>query len=218
MYGGTEDPRLTDTNDIGLSPRVRGNLECAPDAWIRSRSIPACTGEPGKRRIPQHHNTVYPRVYGGTSVVVPQDRLRTGLSPRVRGNLVAVVFGCWTSVSIPACTGEPLPSLAAGKPLWVYPRVYGGTVDIQETTGRAEGLSPRVRGNRHRAPCSCDYAGSIPACTGEPWPSRTMKGLCMVYPRVYGGTSPFIYKYSSTIGLSPRVRGNLSGAGPASAR
>ncbi len=70
------------------------------------------------------------------------------------------------------------------------------------------GLSPRVRGNRETGLSPCRSGGSIPACAGEPGSSRVRVGTPRVYPRVCGGTLNLVLLSASTIGLSPRVRGN----------
>ena len=111
----------------GLSPRVRGNLNPPGYGNPAFGSIPACAGEPNGWRQRSKRNRVYPRVCGGTYMVMASRSRTSGLSPRVRGNP-----GFRTSVhsrmrSIPACAGEPQ---YAGKPCWtpsVYPRVCGGT-------------------------------------------------------------------------------------------
>ena len=93
---------------------------------------------------------------------------------------------------------------------------------------RCEGLSPRVRGNHALSIQPNAYAGSIPACAGEPgsllirrvtrpvYP-RVCGGTghslaCIlirgVYPRVCGGTVAATRANDSIGGLSPRVRGN----------
>ena len=50
---------------------------------------------------------------------------------------------------------------------------------------------------------------SIPACTGEPSLARRVHPERQVYPRVYGGTVPWIMRLACWSGLSPRVRGTL---------
>ena len=50
---------------------------------------------------------VYPRVCGGTTFSLGTSRTVYGLSPRVRGNLVATVLDTDGTRSIPACAGEP---------------------------------------------------------------------------------------------------------------
>jgi len=46
VYGGTSYIPATKKFDIGLSPRVRGNLDYAYASSPGIGSIPACTGEP----------------------------------------------------------------------------------------------------------------------------------------------------------------------------
>ena len=77
---------------------------------------------------------------------------------------------------------------------------------------RAEGLSPRVRGNpcwKSWTTCRCR---SIPACAGEPRPGTLSAKRCKVYPRVCGGTSALPPRSATAAGLSPRVRGNRMAA------
>ena len=85
----------------------------------------------------------------------------------------------------------------------------GGTVLIQSDAHAGRGLSPRVRGNRHRKGETPFHPGSIPACAGEPVPSFWVIRPVWVYPRVCGGTRYHPDPPKSQNGLSPRVRGNL---------
>ena len=50
------------------------------------------------------------------------------------------------------------------------------------------GLSPRVRGNPLLPALANQCRRSIPACAGEPSPSRQGLRFLRVYPRVCGGT------------------------------
>ena len=72
------------------------------------------------------------------------------------------------------------------------------------------GLSPRLRGNRISKHRHIILVGSIPAPAGEPACCRPSRRPATVYPRACGGTSrtssPLVY----VMGLSPRLRGNLS--------
>ena len=74
--------------------------------------------------------SVYPRVCGGTLNAVILTYLREGLSPRVRGNLIAVPLRTDDKRSIPACAGEPVNPGGHDKVVTVYPRVCGGTLTI----------------------------------------------------------------------------------------
>ena len=209
VYGGTTRGLTRGFTHRGLSPRVRGNRRAHESARRRTRSIPACTGEPHERRNWCGCGGVYPRVYGGTFAGVTRRLREEGLSPRVRGNHSRAKSGTRKQVglsprvrgnppltmrqignagSIPACTGEPPDTLQ--EEFWgkVYPRVYGGT-------------SAQGRQNR-------DPDGSIPACTGEPGQRGCSGQRCQVYPRVYGGTGVYREPEVIEMGLSPRVRGN----------
>ena len=74
----------------------------------------------------------------------------------------------------------------------------------------SRGLSPRVRGNRRHDRRRRRRRRSIPARAGEPpsaWASARRTG---VYPRACGGTNVLGADGIMPLGLSPRVRGNLS--------
>ena len=119
--------------------------------------------------------------------------------------------------SIPACAGEPFWSTHQPTSRWVYPRVCGGTCPPLKQPYARQGLSPRVRGNRHDEGQFGVIFGSIPACAGEPSTRSAPAGRCGVYPRVCGGTALRSLETASLPGLSPRVRGNplvYSGGGP----
>ena len=131
-----------------------------------------------------------------------------GLSPRVRGNRANYDWGNGLIRSIPACAGEPPPIRAGCCRSWVYPRVCGGTrAGFRRQTSKW-GLSPRVRGNRYLVAPIAVGIRSIPACAGEPVPSRRTAQPLQVYPRVCGGTDRHFGAVPPLDGLSPRVRGN----------
>ncbi len=208
MYEGTDDSGTFDVYNEGLSPRVRGNQSVTTDAATQTRSIPACTGEPVVEQVVGTVGQVYPRVYGGTRLEQLGVKEYKGLSPRVRGNLMRPGLSCMADRSIPACTGEPPPMTRGTSPWPVYPRVYGGTTELDPSPPEATGLSPRVRGNRHRPSDGGVRRRSIPACTGEPVRGMWSCPLAQVYPRVYGGTANTAVCDLLHLGLSPRVRGN----------
>ena len=188
VCGGTVGAYQVSLPEVGLSPRVRGNLEQGVHWGECPGSIPACAGEPACARCRRRDRPVYPRVCGGTVPVGDSVPIDGGLSPRVRGNLGGIISGGKRHRSIPACAGEPHSS--AAPPDWqgVYPRVCGGTHCIIPLSVSVSGLSPRVRGNRPRTGAESPGAGSIPACAGEPHSSISLPSQGGVYPRVCGGT------------------------------
>ena len=151
---------------------------------------------------------VYPRVCGGTPSAPHHAYLPQGLSPRVRGNLLQIVFSISVGRSIPACAGEPTTRQRHDKANRVYPRVCGGTGITNPIYQEAPGLSPRVRGNPRAPGRSLYLPGSIPACAGEPQERALSEAPEPVYPRVCGGTMCSCTPPPTGCGLSPRVRGN----------
>ena len=188
MCGGTLASVAANLKGRGLSPRVRGNPPAGVSVLRADRSIPACAGEPKTGTSLWCAARVYPRVCGGTNSLIADSPPVSGLSPRVRGNHPAPVQLRKRVGSIPACAGEPnvRPELLAQ--VGVYPRVCGGTNRSCEMATKAEGLSPRVRGNQPQATTSNPKGGSIPACAGEPSIAAVTSRGCEVYPRVCGGT------------------------------
>ena len=90
--------------------------------------------------------------------------------------------------SIPACAGEPSPAAGTRHVLAVYPRVCGGTDQVEIYIAAGAGLSPRVRGNRKSSAFTVTLVWSIPACAGEPHVLKRVSTRNGVYPRVCGGT------------------------------
>ena len=176
--GGTGPQVAMRTRAYGLSPRVRGNREYQRQDLVRSGPIPAGAGEPLRSAAHQASTGAYPRGCGGTvraSLLRPEPM---GLSPRVRGNPAGRRSTRQPSRPIPAGAGEPA---APGRPFSqgrAYPRGCGGTSLNVWNAQTGEGLSPRVRGNRHETPRPIRRAGPIPAGAGEP---LTVKSLIVLY-------------------------------------
>ena len=128
-YGGTTALSSFRMKRNGLSPRVRGNHRWSDHHTTDARTIPACTGEPSDNDNSSVFKGDYPRVYGGTFIVIEERKVCNGLSPRVRGNLLSPRFCRYVLRTIPACTGEPVCLRTLISPPTDYPRVYGGTSD-----------------------------------------------------------------------------------------
>ena len=71
---------------LGLSPRGRGNPTHTPTARASARSIPAWAGKPACGPIRWPSDKVYPRVGGETWRACRPSESDDGLSPRGRGN------------------------------------------------------------------------------------------------------------------------------------
>ena len=163
---------------------------------IRStRSIPAPAGEPEPGTFSDDEQSVYPRACGGTSACWPPMDPETGLSPRLRGNHVAVLGDVLRHRSIPAPAGEPRSTSTRSPLQAVYPRACGGTGQPQAELWYDGGLSPRLRGNLLHAPNILPRIRSIPAPAGEPSTSLGTPPPRQVYPRACGGTAPYLYRH-----------------------
>ena len=208
----------------GLSPRVRGNRTSLCDL----RSIPACAGEPQCRILARSIPAC-----AGEPRTPPGVPRWSGLSPRVRGNLIqsAYIERCKRR-SIPACAGEPwlsFPTVAArvrGNLTTLHvdgsiPACAGEPMRWRSIATHVDqaifaGLSPRVRGNR-----SVAAIGSIPACAGEPQQlpiprrgNRVKSDHHGVYPRVCGGTLPRLASSRGATLVYPRVCGGTVSVKP----
>ena len=146
--GGTSSKLGSTTRPLGLSPRGRGNPAAWQSAGGSAGSIPAWAGEPPEDPGLCSFGTVYPRVGGGTGVGFDGRHPDAGLSPRGRGNHVAL---------------DLLDALVG-----VYPRVGGGTLGGTPVVIISRGLSPRGRGNQDVVAGADAHLRSIPAWAGEP--------------------------------------------------
>ena len=160
------------------------------------------------RRNPVAVATVYPRASGGTDSGGRNFDCDDGLSPRERGNRVAVGDAGSIGGSIPARAGEPRDASPLTNTSTVYPRASGGTEVPDHSSSITEGLSPRERGNHGVASMPIAGAGSIPARAGEPSPLLARRPFRWVYPRASGGTPANPSPSGDVFGLSPRERGN----------
>ena len=206
--GGTIQGLEKHRQSEGLSPRVRGNPAGRHHDDEQERSIPAGAGEPRTDRESSPCQRVYPRGCGGTEITPPDITENSGLSPRVRGNLLENAKAAQVEGSIPAGAGEPRSQWCCQCRTQVYPRGCGGTGAASRHRAPQQGLSPRVRGNPMSKGGDENLHGSIPAGAGEPFWLKNGRVEMWVYPRGCGGTTTRSSGRSGSGGLSPRVRGN----------
>jgi hypothetical protein len=150
MRGGTA--KLFDVGLVfgGLSPHARGNRRVVRIRFKWVGPIPACAGEPGPAALSFVPIWAYPRMRGGTSPPLAPPVWLLGLSPHARGNPLQAVSVPVLPGPIPACAGEPPPSVHSGAVGWAYPRMRGGTCELTGDDPALLGLSPHARGNRDR--------------------------------------------------------------------
>ena len=215
--GGTCNPAPPRAGRPGLSPPTRGNRYPIDSPLYPSRSIPAHAGEPRRGGERGGAAMVYPRPRGGTRVAGERHDHPEGLSPPTRGNRHPRRGRRSRYRSIPAHAGEPTCRRRPKRPLSVYPRPRGGTLNSDLSRTRATGLSPPTRGNPDGFPVSALLDRSIPAHAGEPSGSISITLGVRVYPRPRGGTVRAVRRRGVRAGLSPPTRGNLNGIGDCAA-
>ena len=209
MCGATWREVQASMQALGLSPRVRGNLDNIAITNKAVGPIPACAGQPTGCIIDGPALRAYPRVCGATGLTLDGLRLHLGLSPRVRGNQEPSQDSTALTGPIPACAGQPPADFPGRHLAWAYPRVCGATSWLRGSSRPGSGLSPRVRGNPVQALIDCFTDGPIPACAGQPLRPPQSAAPLGAYPRVCGATCEKFNAVPPKEGLSPRVRGNL---------
>ena len=127
VCGGTIPSVKARDRHGGLSPRLRGNRLPRAFATLYAGSIPASAGEPTYVSMNITYAWVYPRVCGGTHGGIPSRQIKSGLSPRLRGNRRDHSWYQCPPWSIPASAGEPRHHKILPCSIPVYPRVCGGT-------------------------------------------------------------------------------------------
>ncbi len=208
VCGATIKAGLAENWAGGPSPRVRGNPLDQHRRRRRDRSIPACAGQPERRRCQRCHRRVHPRVCGATFTTGGRGGTRSGPSPRVRGNRLDEAENVGAFGSIPACAGQPRGRQRGPSVGTVHPRVCGATLSAQFDRQKRGGPSPRVRGNPKQAHKIGPFGRSIPACAGQPGARSVGRRLRGVHPRVCGATKARAERPQGFGGPSPRVRGN----------
>ena len=242
--GGTSLVLADVSNFYIRSIPARAGEPGLPPAELSNGSIPARAGEPMRwpPTIPARAGEpepatesaprVYPRACGGTGTLFHGGRsAQCGVYPRACGGTSSMVGDARAEGSIPARAGEPhsVPCILTSASVdGSIPARAGEPAVTPRARRRSEGLSPRVRGNRHAAirspdpfpvyPRACGGTlptvaagslrdGSIPARAGEPAlsPAVALRGLS---PRVRGNRHPSELACPGNGGLSPRVRGN----------
>ena len=208
--GETGEVSIDPLQDVGLSPRGRGNRHSSRPSRPACRSIPARAGKPMATADCTSRRRVYPRAGGETVIRAARAALLVGLSPRGRGNPWPRPIARPAGGSIPARAGKPGWRRPKAVSSGVYPRAGGETIVRSPALIASSGLSPRGRGNRLSVERGHAGFGSIPARAGKPRSPPRFARDCGVYPRA-GGETFITARFNTTLsGLSPRGRGNLA--------
>ena len=158
---------LTDAEETGSSPHVRGTPSATVDRIDSPGIIPACAGNTLNFMLWYAMAGDHPRMCGEHSPRRSTVRLRPGSSPHVRGtprveNVDAVRLGI-----IPACAGNTVEPSEGNSPLQDHPRMCGEHASPAVSTASTAGSSPHVRGTPGSARQEMSFIGIIPACAGN---------------------------------------------------
>ncbi len=134
-----------------------------------------------------------------------------GLSPRVRGHHVPIPGKEPPERTIPAGAGTPYQTENSSRQRRDYPRGCGDTSSGMKGMSTSLGLSPRVRGHPSAPSAGRRLSRTIPAGAGTPAVRSRSAPARRDYPRGCGDTQPPGDAKRTDRGLSPRVRGHLSG-------
>ena len=193
---------------IGPSPSARGSRDGALLREPPGRSIPVCTGEPGRSMALWSGEGVHPRLHGGATMKNEAPVKIKGPSPSARGSLQPRLRALRGRGSIPVCTGEPRRLAGRREHERVHPRLHGGA---RERVGHQEllyGPSPSARGSQADQHGGLLQGRSIPVCTGEPQDQPAAPRWRRVHPRLHGGADDPFASDSKRKGPSPSARGS----------
>ena len=216
VCGERQFAAITEQQNAGSSPRVRGTVRYATEMDRGRRFIPACAGNGDAVKATWHTRPVHPRVCGERIRTARMRVLISGSSPRVRGTVVGTRCAAAIDRFIPACAGNGTPAAATAARAAVHPRVCGERIPGHSVVVASSGSSPRVRGTGQQSGAPAGRQRFIPACAGNGSTSFTTTAYSSVHPRVCGERKASSRDRVGSAGSSPRVRG--TGGGPGRAR
>ncbi len=146
LRGGSRLRSSSSLSSVGLSPPTRGIQIALPQPLPRIGSIPAYAGDPDDSGIITNAIEVYPRLRGGSALLIGWAISTTGLSPPTRGIQPAPPAPTCTGRSIPAYAGDPTTHVHHEHHNEVYPRLRGGSIVGWSSPSIVMGLSPPTRG------------------------------------------------------------------------
>ena len=151
--------------------------------------------------------TVHPHVRGEYDLLVPEEDVEDGSSPRAWGILSAIDLSSESLRFIPTCVGNT-PSLFAGSCVYpVHPHVRGEYSAFHGCTGQTRGSSPRAWGIPWILAYSNDKYRFIPTCVGNTANSVVISPPAAVHPHVRGEYDAVRRHMVHGLGSSPRAWG-----------
>ena len=171
----------------GSSLRAQGSRLMARGRHDSHGFIPACAGEPSRRRLASWIDKVHPCVRRGAHPPDLQSRPARGSSLRAQGSRPDVPERALRGGFIPACAGEPPSIRGTTSGRRVHPCVRRGASVPMAAAAHDGGSSLRAQGSPNANEGEEIPAGFIPACAGEPSPEWRRAFRCRVHPCVRRG-------------------------------
>ena len=201
----------------GSSPRVRGEGEFAPGGASGLGIIPAGAGRRAMRARRRARGGDHPRGCGEKRPDAHYVGPAVGSSPRVRGEVAHLSDLRFGHSIIPAGAGRSELRRRLERKVGDHPRGCGEKPLLLRRDGRAEGSSPRVRGEATSMEQRYTASGIIPAGAGRSHKHGAKIHGLGDHPRGCGEKSRRQQGRRGGRGSSPRVRGE-AGPGPMNLR
>ena len=195
----------------GSSPRIRG--EYAADKLISRDGgiIPANTGRICGRYSATIALTDHPREYGENLNRHVTEMTKGGSSPRIRGEFIFDNGPCFLTRIIPANTGRMSVTSYSLESSRDHPREYGENPRKWPICPWNTGSSPRIRGESELVEEPEPVPGIIPANTGRILDALSREYPDRDHPREYGENTSTPPTRTTSLGSSPRIRGECGG-------
>ena len=203
-------PPIRAGDSPGSSPRVRGEEILEQDLRLRRGIIPAGAGRSSASFLKYSSFRDHPRGCGEKSESLPCLLRRRGSSPRVRGEVSETSARSSSPGIIPAGAGrrEGVGGLACL--FGDHPRGCGEKYPASTSSCPRRGSSPRVRGEGGLPPAAAHERGIIPAGAGRSVIIVRRALIARDHPRGCGEKPDGVTHLDSSLGSSPRVRGEVS--------
>ena len=150
------------------------------------RNIPAYAGKTGNTQQAGKMTKEHPRVCGENGVLGGDCVANCGTSPRMRGKLLGVMVGHFSSRNIPAYAGKTPDDGCAARETAEHPRVCGENSAAWAAVMTSCGTSPRMRGKHQGVRGVAKGGRNIPAYAGKTIINIACDNPDEEHPRVCG--------------------------------
>ena len=170
----------------GSSPLARGTLAIRAELQNVGRLIPACAGNTGPAGPVDPLGPAHPRLRGEHGLGSLTRLKLVGSSPLARGTRARGLRRRPRVRLIPACAGNTYETGTQRRRAKAHPHLRGEHVKNHHHQQKHRGPSPLARGTPGRLSGNPLNTGLIPACAGNTFVVRLVKGGARAHPRLRG--------------------------------